>query len=353
MVPRLTISVALATFNSEKFLSEQLTSLLRQKRLPDELVVGDDGSTDRTITILQEFSARAPFPVSVHRNPVRLGYTDNFLSAASRCSGDLIAFCDHDDIWHEDKLARCEREFGRPDVKLVVHDTAEVDGELELIGYSPGIRRSFVIPSNTDDTRLPWIAGCAEVVRKEVVEEILRRWPPHHTQRAKDFGGQLLSHDQIAFFVANALGSIHYIAEALILHRFHGKNVTASRPTIGRKVRFSATVGRDEYRSQATLFRVQALILTQMAQQGGNTIVTEALYRKARAFMRVALAAKVRSRIYNESNKLKRVLLITKARGRGIYAPDLGIHSYRSVIKDMAAALLLTRGRLAADPNPR
>lgn len=342
MTSGVTVSVVLATYNSEKFLREQLESLARQKRLPDELVVGDDGSNDRTLDILREFSAQAPFPVVIIQNPVRLGYADNFLGAARNATGQLIAFCDHDDVWHQDKLAHCTREFDQPDVKLVIHDMAEVEGDLKLIGYAPGIRRPFTLQPREEYRRLPWIAGCAEVTRREIVEEVIRRWPVDHTRRAKDFGGKLISHDVVVFFIANALGKIHYVPEPLIMHRFHGKNVTSSASAVAkRKVRFSASVGRDEYRHEARVWRAQASLLTQMAKNGGDAAVTQALMEKANAFMRIALRARVRARIYQERNPLARLRMIAKARGRGIYVSDLGKYRYRSILKDLATALVL------------
>src|SRR4051812_16300560 len=99
------ISIALATYNGEKYLSAQLESLALQTRLPAELVVCDDCSTDRTIDIIDEFIARAPFPVRVARNESRLGFVNNFMRAAQGCRADLIAFCDQDDIWEPNKLA--------------------------------------------------------------------------------------------------------------------------------------------------------------------------------------------------------------------------------------------------------
>ncbi|RMG82452.1 MAG: glycosyltransferase, partial [Chloroflexi bacterium] len=101
------ISVAMATYNGEACLNEQLESLVRQEHQPYELVVGDDGSSDRTLDILRAFAARAPFPVRVTVNPERLGFGENFLQTARRCSGEWIAFCDQDDVWLPHKLAAC------------------------------------------------------------------------------------------------------------------------------------------------------------------------------------------------------------------------------------------------------
>jgi glycosyltransferase involved in cell wall biosynthesis len=118
---RLKLSVAMATYNGERFLEEQLFSIARQIRLPDEMVVSDDGSNDGTIDILERFATSAPFPVRVYRNIKPLGYGDNFLKAASLCHGDLIAFSDQDDVWLENKLANSLSFFDDDDVLLSVH----------------------------------------------------------------------------------------------------------------------------------------------------------------------------------------------------------------------------------------
>jgi len=98
------ISIAMATYNGESFLAEQLDNLAKQTLKPLELVVCDDGSTDDTVAILEGFAALAPFPVSIHRNGTRLGHTENFLKAANLCSGKWIGFCDQDDVWLPNKL---------------------------------------------------------------------------------------------------------------------------------------------------------------------------------------------------------------------------------------------------------
>ncbi|WP_236555023.1 glycosyltransferase [Novosphingobium sp. 9U] len=83
------ISIALATCNGERFISEQLQSLNEQVLAPHELVVCDDVSTDKTFIILEQFVENARFPVRLYRNDVRLGFRANFMKAASLCEGDL------------------------------------------------------------------------------------------------------------------------------------------------------------------------------------------------------------------------------------------------------------------------
>ncbi|MEJ5330083.1 MAG: glycosyltransferase [Desulfobaccales bacterium] len=113
----------MTTYNGERFLQEQLDSFLWQTRLPDELVVCDDGSTDRTLEILEAFAQKAPFPVRIYRNPQRLGFSKNFEKAALMCSGELIAFSDQDDVWLLEKLQLVEEAFRKnPDISLCFHD---------------------------------------------------------------------------------------------------------------------------------------------------------------------------------------------------------------------------------------
>jgi len=103
------ISIAMAVYNGERFLSEQLESFVRQTRLPDELVVSDNASNDRTVKIVREFAARAPFPVRLFINDYNLGVTKNFEHAIEESSGDLIFLSDCDDVWYPEKVVVMEQ----------------------------------------------------------------------------------------------------------------------------------------------------------------------------------------------------------------------------------------------------
>ena len=102
----LRISVAMCTYNGARYLNEQLQSLVAQHRLPDELVLCDDGSVDSTLPLAEEFARDAPFPVRILCNAENLGYSRNFAQAISLCSGDVIALADQDDLWYPRKLSR-------------------------------------------------------------------------------------------------------------------------------------------------------------------------------------------------------------------------------------------------------
>src|SRR5436309_55568 len=114
------ISIGLCTYNGGTHLAEQLLSIAKQTRQPDELVVFDDASTDSTPTILQSFAASSRFPVSISINPQQLGVSQNFGHAISACTGDVVAFCDQDDVWLPEKLRRIEQAFaGNDDLGFV------------------------------------------------------------------------------------------------------------------------------------------------------------------------------------------------------------------------------------------
>jgi len=131
------ISVAMCTFNGERYLPEQLESLSSQTRHPDELVICDDRSTDQTFEIAKEFAASAPFPLHLYQNESNLGSTLNFEQAIARCNGDVIALCDQDDIWLPQKLATLEATFvEHPEAGLVFSDAEVVTEDLRPAGYS-------------------------------------------------------------------------------------------------------------------------------------------------------------------------------------------------------------------------
>ncbi|HVF29410.1 MAG TPA: glycosyltransferase family 2 protein [Pyrinomonadaceae bacterium] len=128
-----TISIALCTYNGEKYLQEQLDSFLGQQTLPDEVVICDDRSNDSTVAILERFAAAAPFSVRVTVNETNIGSDRNFENAILLCTGDLIFLSDQDDVWLPQKIMRMKHEFER-DVGLVFSDAEVVDESLQQLG---------------------------------------------------------------------------------------------------------------------------------------------------------------------------------------------------------------------------
>jgi len=118
----------MTTYNGEKFLKEQLDSIIKQSRQIDELVVCDDGSKDGTVSIVNKFSLAAPFPVKIVINERNLGSTKNFEKAISLCEGDIVILCDQDDVWLYDKVKILEDVFlVNPQCLMVFTDAMVVD----------------------------------------------------------------------------------------------------------------------------------------------------------------------------------------------------------------------------------
>lgn len=133
----LTISIAMCTYNGERFLQEQLESLSSQTRLPDEVVICDDCSQDNTLALIKEFAAWAPFPVRISVNQKNVGIAKNFEKVVSLCRSDISAFCDQDDVWLPEKLAITERTFeASPHIGCLFSDALLVDEKLHSLGYS-------------------------------------------------------------------------------------------------------------------------------------------------------------------------------------------------------------------------
>jgi hypothetical protein len=118
----------MTTCNGEKFVAEQLRSIAAQSRPPNEVVICDDQSADKTLAIVEGVLTDVPFTVEVVRNPVRLGVVANVEQAIRRTTGDIIVLADQDDIWRPERLARLEGIFAaRPQVDALFSDAVIVD----------------------------------------------------------------------------------------------------------------------------------------------------------------------------------------------------------------------------------
>jgi len=146
------VSVALCTYNGEKFLKEQLESFTNQTRVPDELIVCDDLSTDNTVRIVESFQQSAPFDVRLSINESRMGSTKNFERAISLSKGNIIFLSDQDDWWHREKIATILDCFSHQGKYGAVFSDAEIVDESlnyqnrnlwESIGFDTIQRRNF------------------------------------------------------------------------------------------------------------------------------------------------------------------------------------------------------------------
>ncbi len=115
-----TVSIIMGTYNGEKYIREQLDSILAQTYPIKEIIIQDDGSTDGTIAICEEYATKHP-NVHFSRNEHNLGFNLNFKIAAMKATGDYVAFSDQDDVWFAEKIAKQVAAIGDHDICFSTH----------------------------------------------------------------------------------------------------------------------------------------------------------------------------------------------------------------------------------------
>jgi glycosyltransferase involved in cell wall biosynthesis len=233
-------SIAMTTFNGERYLREQLESICNQARLPDEVIICDDRSGDRTVEMIREFAVESPFPVRVIENAVRLGVTRNLEKSIGLCEGELIALCDQDDIWRTDKLEKLEQVFiARREVGLVFTDAELIDeasqptgnGLWRAVGFDRKKQR-MIAEGRAVDLLLAQcvVTGSTVAFRSKFRDTVL-------PLNAEGF----LFHDGWWTLIIAAIADIAFIQEPLMKYRQHSEQQIGTRGMRGNLLRTRKT----------------------------------------------------------------------------------------------------------------
>ena len=204
------VSVCLACYNGEKYIKEQISSILSQLGDDDELVISDDGSEDDTIEIVNSFH---DYRIKVFANKDEHGFVGNFNNALCKANGDIIFLCDQDDIWLKDKVYRVSAYLERYD--LVVHDANIVDGEGRLKGYT----YYSTMHSGTGFLMNLWktrFLGCCMAFRRSVLDACL------------PIPKNVVAHDYWIGMYSVLCFKVKFVPDVLISYRRHGENVSPS-----------------------------------------------------------------------------------------------------------------------------
>jgi glycosyltransferase involved in cell wall biosynthesis len=239
------ISVALCTYNGERFLAEQLASIRRQTRVPDEVVIRDDGSTDGTARIVEAFARDYPGTVDFAVNPRRRGVTGNFEAALAAATGGLILLSDQDDVWFPDRVDRAERAFeADPELLLLFADARLVDASgrplgstlLKALGVTPEERNRILSDRAFEVLAKRSMAlGAATCLRRTVLGDALPI-PPSWM------------HDEWVALIASARGRVACVDEPVIDYRQHDANVVGRPPMSLRELYASVCAPRRDFR---------------------------------------------------------------------------------------------------------
>ena len=120
------ISVAICTYNGEKFIEQQLQSILNQTLRVDEIVISDDNSDDKTIEILEQYKFLYPDIISINRNDLNVGTIRNFEIVISHTTGDFIFLSDQDDIWLPKKVETTIKTFDNNSELILLFSNGEL-----------------------------------------------------------------------------------------------------------------------------------------------------------------------------------------------------------------------------------
>lgn len=206
------ISIAMATYNGEKYLKEQLDSILEQSYPIYEIVIVDDCSTDGTFSILQDYAQKFS-NITVLQNESNLGVRKTFEKALLNTSGDYVALSDQDDVWLKDKVKILLDTIG--DAMVVHSDSIIVDHRLQVLAKSHFLVSKKLKKSTFFDYLLNSnITGCTMMVSRDLLDNCL----PFRTYS--------LPHDWYLTYYAAYKNSIKFVSKPLMYYRQHGSNVS-------------------------------------------------------------------------------------------------------------------------------
>lgn len=214
------ISVAMTTYNGEKYLRKQIESVLNQTQKVDEIIVCDDGSTDNTIKILNDY------PVKVYLNSQNLGYKLNFKKAMELCNGDYIFLCDQDDVWEENKVEEMLKIMQSNDaIHVLASSFTYIEGNDKIIEtknernhsnnnlYPKDVKGNELVSVLFDEYLSGnYFQGCSLVMDRWIKDLVL-----------KDFDTRI-PHDWLISMVAASYDGMYFYNKSLFKYRIHEQN---------------------------------------------------------------------------------------------------------------------------------
>ena len=260
------VTVVLCTFNGEKFLPEQLSSLASQTRRPDRLVLRDDGSSDASVAIVEKWAHAEGIALQQIMGP-RLGPAHNFLVALQAASlADVYLFCDQDDVWREDKIERALQNVPwdqKSGPVLCATRLAVVDENLEPI------RLSFLPKHLAFDSAVyeSLLTGCTMAFNAKFRDTLIRMIPP-----------AMVMHDWWCYLVATGVAGVtlRFDTEPLVLYRQHSNNAMGAKLTglADMHVRLSRFFGTDSALRSRQLMEFAALYEVVLSPAAANLLHT-------------------------------------------------------------------------------
>lgn len=222
------VTILLATLNGEDYLKAQLESIAAQTYENWQLVVGDDGSTDHTLDILEEFKKQHPNQVTIMKNDPPTGSAkNNFINLLRNSYGPHFMFCDQDDVWKPDKIyltlqkmEALETRYGEKTPILVHTDLSVADENLEMIAesffqYADIPKRIYLNQLIVQNS----VTGCTVMINRCLQQYFLQLLPV----------SKIIMHDYWAALIAKVFGKIGFVNEPTMYYRQHGHNSVGAK----------------------------------------------------------------------------------------------------------------------------
>ena len=203
------ITVCVTTYNGEKYIEQQIRSIMACISPLDEVIVSDDGSEDSTLEILSLLQSEYA-NIKIVDGP-RRGLIANFSHTLSLASGDIVFLSDQDDVWHSDKVSKVMAAFESGDFGVVVHNARLVDSSGKIMGESLyGLRqsRAGLLKNLVKNSYV----GCCMAMRRDLLSAVL------------PIPENIEMHDWWIGLVSELLSKSKFIDDILLDYRRHGSN---------------------------------------------------------------------------------------------------------------------------------
>lgn len=216
------IDILLATYNGEKFVKEQIESILNQTYENFNLIISDDASTDNTLNILEEYEKKDT-RIKVFKKEKNKGLIDNFEFLLKNVTSDYFMFSDQDDIWKKDKIEKSINKLKEENSGLVYTDLEIVDEKLNVIYPSywkyKQIYKKIIKYNNFEALYLNnFVTGCTILAKSKYIKDILPL--PRNSK--------FVLHDYWTALIISAKDKISYVEEPTIQYRQHKNNRVGS-----------------------------------------------------------------------------------------------------------------------------
>ena len=242
-------SVVLAAYKGEAYLTQQLESILAQTVQPDEVLLCDDGSTDGTVALIEDFLAHhQPAGWRLLRNETNVGYCHNFYRGIADASGDIIFLSDQDDVWHPQKIEKMlEAMEANPDLMALSHRYDVIDAAGEPLKDSGVHYLGDRFDGSLEEITVDSLIGCSYVRGFSMCfrSQLKAYLKPIDLQ-------SMLSHDWYLCMLAAMTGRCCFLNLDLGSYRYHGGNTSLS--TLSRKT----LIGDREKRKQGLKESIEA-----------------------------------------------------------------------------------------------